>query len=90
MQLVKLDMTDNKQLYFDDLARSEMHNIPLNLIYPADYPESPAIMLPEFISPAVALEALNRIAPETEQQEESADNKAEAARDSDDDTAHAG
>ena len=85
-----MDMTDDKQLYYDDLARSEMHGIPLNLIYPADYPNSPAIMLPELISPAVALEALNRIAPKTEQQEESADNKAEAAKDSDDDTTHAG
>ena len=80
-------MTDDKQLYYDDLARSEMHNIPLNLIYPADYPESPAIMLPEFISPGIALEALNRIAPKSKQQ---ADDKAEAAKDSDKDTAHAG
>ena len=83
-------MTEDNSTYKAELARSEMNNLPVNLLYPADYPESPAIMLPEFISPAVALEALNRIAPKTEQQEESADNKAEAARDSDDDTAHAG
>ena len=80
-------MTEDNSTYKAELARSEMNNLPVNLLYPADYPESPAIMLPEFISPAVALEALNRIAPKSKQQ---ADDKAEAAKDSDKDTAHAG
>ena len=39
-----------------------MKNLPVNLIYPADYPNRPAIMLPEFVSPAVVLEALERVA----------------------------
>ena len=80
-------MTQDNSTYKAELARSEMNNLPVNLLYPADYPNSPAIMLPEFISPGIALEALNRIAPKSKQQ---ADNKAEAANDSDEGTAHAG
>ena len=80
-------MTEDNSTYKAELARSEMNNLPVNLLYPADYPNSPAIMLPEFISPGIALEALNRIAPKSKQQ---ADDKAEAAKDSDKDTAHAG
>ena len=58
-------MTSNDAVYKDELIRTEMKNLPVNLIYPADYPNSPAIMLPEFLSPSVALEALERIAPES-------------------------
>lgn len=56
-------MTGNEQVYKKDLARAERSNIPVNLVYPADYPARPAILLEELISPAQALEALAKIAP---------------------------
>lgn len=56
-------MTNDEQVYKTELARAERHNIPVNLVYPADYPNRPAILLEEWISPADALEALNKIAP---------------------------
>jgi len=55
-------MTSNAPVYKNELIRTEMKNLPVNLIYPADYPNRPAIMLPEFVSPAVVLEALERVA----------------------------
>lgn len=58
-------MTGNEQVYTTDLARADRRNIPVNLLYPADYPNRPAIMLEELISPSQALEALQRIAPVT-------------------------
>lgn len=61
--MVKVDMTSNDQLYIDELARAERSNIPVNLVYPADYPKRPAILLEEIISPGQALDALDRIAP---------------------------
>ena len=64
VELVKVDMTSNDAVYKNELLRTEMKNLPVNLIYPADYPNRPAIMLPEFISPAIALEALEKIAPD--------------------------
>ena len=62
VELVKVDMTSNAPVYKNELIRTEMKNLPVNLIYPADYPNRPAIMLPEFVSPAVVLEALERVA----------------------------
>ena len=59
-------MTGNEQIYTTDLGRADRANIPVNLLYPADYPNRPAIMLEELISPSQALEALDRIAPATE------------------------
>lgn len=63
IELVKVDMTGNEQVYTTDLARADRRNIPVNLLYPADYPNRPAIMLEELISPDQALRALDRIAP---------------------------
>lgn len=63
MELVKVDMTGKEAVYNDDLARADRSSIPVNLVYPADYPNRPAILLEELISPAQALEALNKIAP---------------------------
>lgn len=61
-------MTGNEQVYKKELARTDQKNIPVNLVYPADYPNSPAIMLGELIGPADALKALNKIAPETDEE----------------------
>ena len=59
--MVQVDMTGNEEIYTKDLARCERSNIPVNLVYPADYPNRPAILLEELISPAQALDALSRI-----------------------------
>ncbi len=59
--LVKVDMTGNEEIYTRDLARAERSNIPVNLVYPADYPARPAILLEELISPQNALDALSQI-----------------------------
>ena len=69
VELVKADMTPLSNADLAELARCDMKNLPVNLLYPANYPEEPAIMLPEFISPGIALEALGRIAPETTDEE---------------------
>lgn len=61
VQLVKVDMTDNAQIHINDLSRAQRSNIPVNLVYPADYPNRPAILLEEIIWPSDAIEALRRI-----------------------------
>jgi len=64
VRLVKVDMTGNEQIYKTDLARAERNNIPVNLIYPADYPNRPAILLEELFGPTEAMQALERIESE--------------------------
>lgn len=63
--MVAADITDNQSDLANaiktDLARTTRVNIPVNLIYPANYPEEPAILLEELISPADALAALKRV-----------------------------
>ena len=55
-------MTDKEdQTKTKDLARADRRIIPVNLVYPADYPNSPAILLEELISPNDALRALDRL-----------------------------
>ena len=56
-------MTGNEQVYKKDLARAERSAIPVNLVYPADYPDRPAILLEELFGPSQALQALEKIAP---------------------------
>lgn len=63
VELVKVDMTGKEAVYNNDLARADRSSIPVNLVYPADYPNRPAILLEELISPSQALEALAKIAP---------------------------
>ena len=70
IELVKLDMTKLTPEDKAELSRCDMKNLPVNLIYPPNYPDEPAIMLPEFISPGIALEALSRIEPEPDQPSE--------------------
>ena len=47
-----------------DLFRADRVTISTYLVYPANYPESPAILLEEWISPDDVLKALDRIAPQ--------------------------
>ena len=65
--LVQVDMTDNEdEILKLDLKRAERSSIPVNLIYPADYPARPAILLEELFGPNQALQALERIAPKAD------------------------
>jgi thiol:disulfide interchange protein DsbD len=63
--LVAADMTDSNESedVVADLARADRVTISTYLIYPANYPAQPAILLEELISPDDVLTALNRIAP---------------------------
>ena len=64
--LVAADMTDMDESadVVADLARADRVTISTYLIYPANYPEKPAILLEELISPDDVLAALDRIAPQ--------------------------
>ena len=66
--LVAADMTDmdEAEAVVEDLARADRVTISTYLVYPADYPEKPAILLEELISPTDVLTALDRIAPDEE------------------------
>ncbi len=56
-----VDDTLREERIARDLARSNRSVIPVNLVYPPNYPEEPAILLEELISPADALKALARM-----------------------------
>jgi thiol:disulfide interchange protein DsbD len=66
--LVAADMTDMDEAedVVADLARADRFTISTYLVYPANYPEEPAILLEELISPNDVLQALDRIAPQQE------------------------
>lgn len=53
-------MTSNNVEMQTDLARTGRQSIPVNVIYPADYPASPAILLEELITAEEALETLDK------------------------------
>lgn len=59
--LVQADNTAREQVINDDLARFGRSNLPTNIIFPAD-PDAAAIILPELLDPAKALEALEQAA----------------------------
>jgi len=59
VMLVQADNTAREQVINDDLARFGRNNLPTNIIFPAD-PDAPAIILPELLDPATALEALEQ------------------------------
>jgi len=56
--LVKADDTAIDPRIKADLARFNRSNLPVNIIVPTD-PDQPLIMMPEFISPAEALQGLD-------------------------------
>ena len=63
VEVIIMDMTDYDEVMTVDLARADRSNIPVNLIYPVDYPARPAILLEELITPGKALKALDKVAP---------------------------
>ena len=61
MELVVVDDTLREQRIATDLLRADRSIIPVNLIYPPNYPEEPCILLEGLIGPADALEVLARM-----------------------------
>ncbi len=61
VEFVVVDDTLREERIAKDLLRVGRSNIPVNLIYPPNYPEEPAVMLEANISPADALVALERM-----------------------------
>ena len=59
--MVVVDNTDFEERIAKDLSRVDRVQIPVNLIYPPNYPEEPAVLLEELISPDDALKALARM-----------------------------
>ncbi len=53
-------MTSNDQSIAKDLTRSDRRQIPVNLIYPSNYPEEPAILLEGLFFASDAIKALDR------------------------------
>ncbi len=58
-----MTVTEESEAVKADLARADRVTISTYLIYPANYPDEPAILLEELISPDDVLKALDRIAP---------------------------
>ena len=61
MKLIVADMTTTDERINKDLARSDRRQIPVNLVYPPNYPEEPAILLEGLVFANDALEVLERI-----------------------------
>jgi hypothetical protein len=61
VELVVVDDTLREERIATDLLRVDRSIIPVNLIYPPNYPQEPAILLEGFIGPNDALEVLARM-----------------------------
>ena len=61
VEFVVVDNTLKEERINKDVARTDRAQIPINLIYPPNYPEEPAILLDELITPAQMLKALQRM-----------------------------
>ena len=59
--MIVVDDTLREERIARDLIRADRSLIPVNLIYPPNYPEEPAILLEALISPADALKVLARM-----------------------------
>jgi hypothetical protein len=61
VELIVVDDTLREQRIARDLLRVDRSIIPVNLIYPPNYPEEPCILLEGLFGPAEALEVLARM-----------------------------
>ena len=62
VELVQVDFTDTSdQVIAKEIERTDRDNLPVNLIYPPNYPEEPAIMLNELVVPADVQKVLDRM-----------------------------
>ena len=67
VKLVRVDFTSLSDEIGKDLSRSDRKNLPVNLVYPPNYPASPAIMMNELVTPDDAIFAMNYLAENMEQ-----------------------
>ena len=58
-----IDMTDDDEVLANDLSRTGRQTLPVNIIYPANYPNQSALLLEGLITPTQALNALETVAP---------------------------
>ena len=61
VELVIVDDTLREERIAQDLKRVDRTVIPVNLIYPPNYPEEPAILIDALYSPDEALKVLARM-----------------------------
>ena len=61
VEMVVVDDTLREARIAKDLKRVDRSLLPVNLIYPPNYPEEPAIMIDALFSPADALKVLDRM-----------------------------
>lgn len=61
VELVVVDDTLREERIAKDLKRIDRTIIPVNLVYPPNYPEEPAILIDAVFSPQQALDVLARM-----------------------------
>jgi hypothetical protein len=61
VEFVVVDDTLREERIARDLSRADRSNIPVNIIYPPNYPSEPAILLDGLIGPSQALQVLERM-----------------------------
>ncbi|MGB7345628.1 MAG: hypothetical protein WBD20_15545 [Pirellulaceae bacterium] len=61
VEMIVVDDTLREERIATDLLRADRSLIPVNLVYPPNYPEEPAILLEAIISPSDALKVLERM-----------------------------
>ena len=65
VELIVVDDTLREERIATDLKRADRTVIPVNLIYPPNYPEEPAILLESLFSPEDALIGRHKATSET-------------------------
>ena len=61
VEMIVVDDTLVEERIAKDLTRCDRSLIPVNLIYPPNYPEEPAILLEAIFGPSDALKVLERM-----------------------------
>ena len=65
VSFVSVDFSKKAEAEWKELKRTDSTNIPVNLIYPPNYPEEPAIKMEAVVSPAdvnLVLDRMEKIA----------------------------
>ncbi len=71
VQLVAVDFTNRDPVVNKELVRTGRKLIPVNLIYPPEYPVKPAIMLNELVTPDDVLFVLNYLSEQSKEFQDS-------------------
>ena len=61
VELIKVDDTKLEPRHAADVKRCDRSLLPVNLIYPHNYPQEPAILIDALFSPGDALKVLARM-----------------------------